>query len=82
MKYGKLTYLRDVEPTKFDFIVRKKKPDRFAMWRCDCGKEKRIKYYDVTGGKTRSCGCEQGASWRGAIRGQVYGRVRRNQLGR
>jgi hypothetical protein len=68
VKYGKLTYLRDVEPTKFELIGRKSKHPRLALWRCDCGKEKRIKVQSVTGGDTRSCGCGQAAAWRGYVR--------------
>jgi hypothetical protein len=67
MKYGKLTYIRDVQPTRFE-LIGNKKPNRKALWRCDCGKEKTIVYYYVTSGNTRSCGCVAKAAWGRNIR--------------
>lgn len=47
MKYGRL----EIQKT---FKINNKK---MAYCICDCGKEKVIYYYNVTSGKTKSCGC-------------------------
>jgi hypothetical protein len=60
MKYGLLTYVRDVEPSRFD-----RHPRPMALYRCDCGKERRMRKNDVVSGKSRSCGCAGRAIMRG-----------------
>lgn len=48
-KFGRLTALYATGERKYNKDV--------WMWKCDCGKEKRIIAYSVTSGRTRSCGC-------------------------
>lgn len=51
-KYGKLTVLKEVEPTKSS--------QRQFLCRCDCGKEKIILGSNLIYGESTSCGCNKG----------------------
>ncbi len=61
-KYNKLTII--------DFL-----PKQFVLAKCECGNEKKIKWYSVKYGTTKTCGCEQ-RSIRVIDRvGERYGRL-------
>jgi hypothetical protein len=49
-KYGLLT------PIEYSYS-KKRNSDQFWLFKCDCGIEKIIRLYDVSRGKTNSCGC-------------------------
>lgn len=63
MKYGMLTFLRDCPPPKF---VRNQR-NKYALWKCDCGREKAIVIRDVVNGGSRSCGCASKRGMRAAM---------------
>jgi hypothetical protein len=48
LKFGRLTIIRFAEKRKGEM-----------MWwcRCDCGKEKAVRFKDLKRGMTKSCGC-------------------------
>lgn len=58
MKYHKLTLLRHLE---------RRNGIPFALFKCDCGKEKEINFYNVKHGKTKSCGCYRDSMIRAAV---------------
>lgn len=60
MRYGRLTLVREVPPPKFNRGERGK----WALFRCDCGKEKTVRLTVVVNGHTRSCGCAAKESFR------------------
>lgn len=66
MTIGRLTYLREAEPNRFD-----KLPKRRSVWRCECGREKVISHSSVITGRTRSCGCVQPKIWNGYVSSAV-----------
>ena len=51
---------RDVLGQRFGRLVALRHSDdsrNYAIWKCDCGSEKRIYIYSVLNGDSRSCGC-------------------------
>lgn len=60
--YGQLTLVAHVEPPPF---VRKR--EAWGLWRCSCGREKKIRTTLVIGGRARSCGCTARRAMRGLI---------------
>lgn len=68
-RLGRLVYLGPAAPTRFE---RHRAPR--GLWRCDCGRERRIIMYSVTSGRTRSCGCanqEAVRGWMQALRSEI-----------
>jgi hypothetical protein len=68
--------LEHLQSQKFNLLTfvceaPRKGKNRCCKWKCDCGKEKVIKIYNVVTGKVKSCGClvlkpkEQNPNWKG-----------------
>jgi hypothetical protein len=51
-RYGRLTFIRDVERPKFS-----RSNQQHCEYECACGKRKIIMRASVVNGQTRSCGC-------------------------
>ena len=51
-RYGMLTVLGDPEPD----------PGHGLTWlcECDCGQQRRVRQWNLTAGKSTSCGCQRG----------------------
>jgi hypothetical protein len=65
-KRGRWTMIRECEQPKFLRGSR-----RFAIFRCDCGREKPVAINEVVIGNSRSCGCVGRAAWRRDIKANV-----------